>query len=150
MNPAGHSQLAAALCPAKLTPEMEVASLWWWQSYRTAADQYYEGLQRTHTRVRELDGHDSCCVAGPFQQLYDSYHTSSRAATEQDHTKQATQQANHDDTQTLLMRLKLQRTAAAAAAAAAAAVAARAPSPQANEHRMAKEKTATYRKHGKK
>ena len=24
------SQLAAAVCPAKLTPEMEVAPLWWW------------------------------------------------------------------------------------------------------------------------
>ena len=24
-----HSQLAAAVCPAKLTPEVEVASLWW-------------------------------------------------------------------------------------------------------------------------
>ena len=44
-----------------------------------------------------------------------------------------------------LMRLKLQRTAAAAAAA----VAARAPSPQANECRLAKEKTATYREQGK-
>ena len=25
----------------------------------TAADEYDEGLQRTHTRVRKLDGHDS-------------------------------------------------------------------------------------------
>ena len=47
---------------------------------------------------------------------------------------------------TLMMRLKLQRTAAAVVAA----VAARAPSPQANERRMAKEKTDTYREQGKK
>ena len=44
-----------------------------------------------------------------------------------------------------LMRLKLPGTAAAAAA-----VAARVPSPQANEHRMAKEKTATYSAQGEK
>ena len=50
--------------------------------------------------------------------------------------------------ETLMMRLKLQRTAAAAAAAAAVAV--RAPSPQANERRMAKEKTDTYMEERKK
>ena len=74
VNQARHSQLAAAaVFPAKLTPEMEVevASIWWWQSYHTAADEYYEGLQRTHQSYgRKLDGHDSCCcVAGTFQKL---------------------------------------------------------------------------------
>ena len=46
--------------------------------------------------------------------------------------------------ETLIMRLKLLQMAAAAAAA----VAAKAPSPQANERRMVKEKTATYREQG--
>ena len=68
VDPVRHSQCAAAVCPAQLTPDggslsLVVAKL------PHAAYEYDESLQRTHTRVRKLDGHDSCCVAGTFQQL---------------------------------------------------------------------------------
>ena len=124
---------------------MEVTSLWWWQSYHTAADQYYEGLERTHTRGRTLDDHNSCAVyqvAGKFQQLL-SYHTTSIAAAP--NRASVTQNKKHNKrtitttTVKILMRLRLQRTAAAAAV-----VTARAPWQQASERRTRKEKTAKY------
>ena len=75
---------------------MEVASLWWWRSFRTAADEYDEGLQRTPER--KVDGHDSCVAGRYIPTALDI----TRVAEQQQskyHTKQATQQAKHDDTQ---------------------------------------------------
>ena len=49
---------------------MEVASLWWWKSCRTAADEYDEGLQHTPELERSMVKTAVWQVPGTFQQLY--------------------------------------------------------------------------------
>ena len=148
MKPARHSQLAAAVCPVKLIPEMEVASLS--DSGKTTAPQLTSKMRACNAHTPELKS--SMVTTAAVRQVRSnnsSYHaTSSSYKQSKYHTKQATQ-ANHDDDSQNAddQRLKPQRTAAAAAA-----VMARAPSPQANERRMAKEtqaETATYREQGR-
>ena len=125
-----YSQLAAAVCPAKLAPDggslsLVVAKL------PHAADECDEGLQRTP----EIE---SSLVTTAVWQIHSnpSYDTSINSSSNEQskyHTNQATQQANREDDR------HNTDEAEAATPAAAAVVAARAPSPQANERRMAKE-----------
>ena len=131
VNPARHSQFAAAVCTEQPTQEGGSLSLVV-TTLPHAADEYDEHFQRTPELASSM-------VTTAMRQIHlnSSYHTSSRS-NKQSRCHANKQQASHDDDS----QNTDEAEAATAAAATTAIVSARAPSPQTNEGRTARDSQA--------